>query len=853
MVMKKRGVFFTVDAVLATSIIVLTILAASSFYVNEIKTETANYLSNDLIRVFTNLKISEVVNSYIEELIAEGNITRLNNTILEQIGEFWSESNMEQAAAFARNITEELIPARFGIGIWVDNELIYKRDKPITKGLVSSRKIISGIAKEKPIEGYVGRVYLAGIKEKTAYSYVYFGGYTGDGDILMNIRLPGTYNNITEAYLELQVDKGFDFYINGVYSGSYGDVVGGAKRADSWVVDSSYHNNFNTGWNYIKMDFNSTTNNSGLIGGGFFRVKSSTDNVNFTSLDYDGTYITKKEYLPGIEGVINLYSSFFVPGTLNEVNMFLDYSTNYPLFINFGNITAYEGNETGDILQTVTNAEIYSIFNNDYSSLNGKTIPLRIGHYSIGRYVGGDRVSDTMVCTDLSRSMDTEDVPPDNEARLAVTKRVEKVFIDYVLNVSSENRIGLAGYYSSVKPGTWHDLSDDGTSLKDMIESYKTYGTDNSCFACALKEAEEELNDNGLAGNNKAIIIMSDGYADKCYDLAPCKGDDPTVEAIDIACDVHENSNITIYAIAFGIGADNTTLKNISVDCGGGLFFHSYNESGLLEGFQEIANDIMSVTFTKQKTVAEGVSSSISRNSYIELKYEPDISPYIHGKIPITVEQDPFGNDITTGLITIPENVTVTSAVATSYSGDEWTELLNVSNTEVFDLSSYKNASYPELGDPFLMDIPVSLLTSGDNNVVIKSSSGPFPENETGGSEDNRAIYEMLIESAVDNLGFGSVADGCTWTIKYEDNSTSTIAVPTDYSGSDSCDFENGVYDADDAIETSFYALLEKLDFDNNGLLDIKFEQESLSTESVIIGGVPSLWGPSIVQIKVWE
>ena len=91
----------------------------------------------------------------------------------------------------------------------MNDELIYSNNKPVTKNLVSSRKIISGIAKDKPIEGYISRTYLSTIKEKNVYSYFYFGGYTGDGDVTMMLKLPHNYTNVSEVYMEFQIDDSF--------------------------------------------------------------------------------------------------------------------------------------------------------------------------------------------------------------------------------------------------------------------------------------------------------------------------------------------------------------------------------------------------------------------------------------------------------------------------------------------------------------------------------------------------------------------------------------------------------------------------------------------------------------------
>lgn len=844
--LSKKAVFFTIDAILATSIIVMTIVMASSFYIKEKNADSNGHTATDLIRVLSSIKVGEIENSYVKGLVSNGTLTKVNISVAEQIGELWAAGDSSLAAGIIKNITEPLVPERLGLGLWINDEQVYKRSKAISKSLVSSRKIISGIAKEKPVESYVSRTYLTGIKEKPVYSYAYFGGYTGDGNVSVNIRLPDEYTNITEMYLEMQINSQFSLYINGLFSGNYTDIVTGQKRADSYVVDLAYYTNLKTSWNDVTILF---TNATGHIGGGFVRVKSTTENTNFTGVDYSGAYVTKKDYLPGIKGVINLYSSFFIPGDIQKVEMYLNYSSNYPLFVNFGNITVYESNLTGDVNSTVNHSYILARFGNNLSQLSRKTVPLRIGHFSTDK----SRYSDTMLCTDLSASMDTADVPPDNEERLEVTKEVEKQFIEYVFNISTRNYIGLVGYYATTPSNRFNGLTNQSSVLKDKIDnSFFTLGSDNSCFACALKRAEEEINANSGPGQNRAIIIMSDGYSDKCYDVSPCSGNSATAEAISIACSIHQDSNISIYAIGFGIGADNTTLKNISVDCGGGLFFHSYNETGLLEVFKRIADNILTLGFTKQIAVSENVYSSISKDSYIYVEYAPDVPPYIYGKMAVTVEQPPFGNAATTGSIDIMPNATVTNAKVTSYSGDEWTDIVNLSGNEVFDLSDY-NGSYPEMGDPFLISLPSSLLTPGSNSISIKTASDRYPQNETGGSEDDRAIYDMLIDTTVDFSASGEFAQGCNWTIKYEDDSTEVISVPAEYSGENLCNYEDGIYDEDDAIQAAFNAMLQRLDTNSNMKIDFKFEEESLFTKSVIIPGVPTLWGPSIIDIRVWE
>jgi hypothetical protein len=45
------------------------------------------------------------------------------------------------------SVVEPLLPDIRGFGVWIDDELIYKRDMPIKKSLISSKKIISGLSK----------------------------------------------------------------------------------------------------------------------------------------------------------------------------------------------------------------------------------------------------------------------------------------------------------------------------------------------------------------------------------------------------------------------------------------------------------------------------------------------------------------------------------------------------------------------------------------------------------------------------------------------------------------------------------------------------------------------------------
>ena len=145
----KKGIFFTIDSLLAGGIIFTVIVLASSVYIKEQPSFNLNYLSQDITKTLSTLTVKEIDNEYINERISSGDITNLDNTILEQIAEFWADDQMIFANRTASNVTDLFVPDNIGFGMWIDSETIYKRGIPIKKSLVSSKKIISGIEKSQ--------------------------------------------------------------------------------------------------------------------------------------------------------------------------------------------------------------------------------------------------------------------------------------------------------------------------------------------------------------------------------------------------------------------------------------------------------------------------------------------------------------------------------------------------------------------------------------------------------------------------------------------------------------------------------------------------------------------------------
>src|SRR3990167_3679927 len=102
--LNNKGIFFSIDAILAATLILMVIMVSSSFYVAKKTEKSMQLYSSDLLKVLKELKIQEVEDDeVVKALINQSYITNKNNSILDQIGELWSEGNFGQA----RNLTKE--------------------------------------------------------------------------------------------------------------------------------------------------------------------------------------------------------------------------------------------------------------------------------------------------------------------------------------------------------------------------------------------------------------------------------------------------------------------------------------------------------------------------------------------------------------------------------------------------------------------------------------------------------------------------------------------------------------------------------------------------------------------------
>jgi len=872
----KKAYFFSLDALIALAIIVSIVLL-----VNPIsrRHESKIDLQEDIISVLSSIKIGELDSVYAKQLISEGKIINLNQSILEQIGEFYAAESPE-TNLLAQDFLNS-IDIGDNSGIWFNNELIAsKNSSPIENAsrIWTSRQIISGIEKGENVKGYSARAFLS---RASRIKYFYFGGYVGDGNITSAMSYSGVLKSVE---IEATFNKDFDLYVNDNLINHYAssDVLTPIK-----INLTSYISYFNPGTNYLGFRANNL-----YTAGGFIKIVYD---------DSDPFSLPTRHSFPGIEGVINIYDSFYIPSTPDSMEVFLHYKSDYNLFLKIGSSFVLNELNHGEITKTIPDSELRSLL--DYQSLGGKTIPVRLGLSELGEIVRRGN-ADVVLITDLSGSMNfrmnsdnsgtsrncsNPNLYDSSTSRISLAKCLDKQVVDIILNASG-NRLALSAFYGDenepYKGRVYEEaLTQNSDYLKSRINLYQPQG--GTCICCSINDAYKILNTQSNSSRIKFIIVMSDGIpTHTCQAASGCEGtrtglqsdeglwlgwgagcygglDDCNVNDCECAsqnanwssCRAYNNLNATVYSIGFGPVSTcwmaNKTLRAIA-QCGHGKYYTSDNATILQEFYSQISQEILHLSYIEQISEIIGLLNKtiLYPDSYISFSYNKTL-PY---GLAITLETDEFGNTISQGALDIPSDSEVLEANAISYSGPRWTDNVSIYNStlwkQIFNLQDY-GSDYIVLGDPYVINIPIENIAKGSNLVKISTSIGPG--NYSGGSPSDKIIYSLLKEVA-SYSPIVSRAQGCIWNIEFEDGTTSQMRLPETYTGNDECYYTNAVvsYDPNDAINSAIYNLFLILDLNKNNKIETKFSEQNLVIDSIEISGIPFTWS-SEVQARVWR
>jgi len=838
---------------------------------------------------------------------------------LDEIATYWSENSTPGSPQMvnASNLTEEylekILSDKVGYKLIIeDDEVVNSSANPdrIAEEDASTKthstRLLVGYGTGLPTRGLVARASLSNIREKTTSAFLYFGGFVGQGNISQKLELP---NNITiqEVYMELNVGDSFNLFINGNQCNGLFTPAAGVMIANIKQDISGCSGLLNLGGvNIFQINFTGSNISKQYIGGGFIEVQYNT-----SEMDTSPENGTMRFYFPEINGIINYYSSFYVPGWVNQMFLNVSFRNNFTTFMNIGDKLIFQVNGSNST-QTITNTSAQLLGLLGASAVSEKTVPIRIGSgdisYNVTRGYG-----DVILITDLSGSMrwrigyndstngtqrncDDPQLYDNDTRRISLAKCLDKDFVDTLLNTTG-NRVGLVGFTTNAD--IYHNLSDNKTSLIDHINNYSDLPSGGTCVCCAINKAIQLLG-TSTPSREKYIIVMTDGitgyHCGNCTYSVPCNCsgscnnttgvydcDGNPSDCNGAQCDTAINDSIcgaerahslldaTVHSIGFGpvsTGCPNAnrTLRGIA-DCGNGSYYGSQNASELADIYSSIAEEIVNASYYSQIiTMADGGMGNVTNatlygypRSYIEFTYTPINTSY-YGRISITEKSDRFNDPINcVGHVLIPENVNVSEMRVTSYSAEFWTDYLNINNLALppYRLwTQYPGVPYISLGDPYIVDIPdpeVVVKAGEYNNITIET--GNSETERTNCSADDRAIYTMRIKSLTGYGGIHPSSEGCVWDIEFEDGSSmNDIAIPTTYAGGNNCSYTSsliGGYE-DDAISDAVYRLLRGLDLDSNGKVDIIFDPAAVEFKTTSTGGVKSLWGPIAIKLIIW-
>ncbi len=818
----KRGVFFSGDALMAL-VIILIVLLLSFPQTTRVKQDSD--VNSDILSSLSTLKVYEVDNAYVQSLILTGVINNTNKSLLEQIGEFYV-LNVTQAKALAGNVLSDL-ETNENVGLWYGSTLIYAKNKtPIEDAteIDVDKQFISGLQAGESVTGFSARAFLA---SSLRNKYVYFGGYVGDG----NLSFPVNYGGVlTRAAMELVINNDFKLYVNDVLEGEYSGSV------DEFTP--VFYNNvsiasFNSGENVIEFKGENLH-----IAGGFFRI-TYDGAVQF------GSSGKTKYYFPGMDGVVNLYDGFYVPTEINSMNVFLHLnSTKAPIFLSVGDVVVFNRTTNDEELITISNAELSSLLN--YGTLSQTTVPLRLGLVN-GTFEGDIRNGDIFTVIDLSASMNQQCStcsPPTSLINLV--KPATHNFAEALLNHSLNNRIGLVGYKKFAYESDYHNLSNNNVSLHNKIDSWSP--SQGNCICCGINRAVQGLLNESNSSRYRAMVVMGDGRPqEQCAQQGTGSA---SQDAIQAACESYNNYGFIVHAIGFG--PNNTINEPVMqqiAQCGGGNYYYS-SETELLEVFLEVANNII-VEFFQQSVIVLNAYSRLYQDSNIEFSHATQIAPF-----GLRATSEKRFIDENYGSFFVPDNTAVLDAQVASYSGPRWTDKAVLNGENVYYLPDYGN-EYLNLGDPFIINMPTSLVNIGESNYV-NVTTGTSPLNSSAGSAFNKIIYTVL-KNASAFSPISASANGCFWNLEFEDGSVLNVKIPSGYTGSDLCYYNSvshsllsSIANENDAMQLAVFELLEELDFDGDGLLDVLFSAQDLQISTDQVTGIPFPWSTE-VQARIWR
>jgi len=804
----SKGIFFSIDALIALLMILLVLLVAiPTMKQNKLESK----IDEDILVSLSSITAEEFDNTYVQSLISSGIIKEPKKSILEQIGNFYVTDPV-----IATNIANEFlssIETKENIGIWLENSLVSSKNTTSMESarqVETSRQIISGVMLGQNISGFSARAFLSsGVRT----SYTYFGGYVGDGNISLPIEYNGTIKSVV---MELAINSPFSVYVN--------DNLAGNFAASPSVTTPSVYNlpitNFHAGSNTLEIRGTYL-----YIAGGFVKLTYNSE------AQYQ---LPVKYYFPGVDGLINTYDGFYVPNNITSMDISLHINSNKSFFLNIGNASIYRNTTNG--VQTINLNNNYLSSKLNYNSLTKKTVPIRLGLENATFEV--NVTLELISVYDGSATMKPY-VPP-NGAGLVDAHHI----LINEMGIIPNSSLGLVGYRAGATPQSlFHELSTNFASINSTVNSWteNDFVSSNRALCNGIRESVVQFTTNSQNQNPiQASVLMATGLL-----THTCSGSGTeaaaNTAAVTEACNAYQQYGIKFYTIGFGTNQNTLNTLQTIANCSDGAYF--YGElTNISQIYRDVINKIVAA-YRLQTIYSSGGSfdSRIYPDSYIQFNYPLQNLPY--GLI-ITTERT-FDNT-TSVSFSLPPNSQVAEARVVSYSGPKWTKLVKINNMNVFNLTEY-GTDYVEIGDPYAIQIPTSLIQQSNNITLLTGSS---EQNSSVGSASNKVIY-TVIKNVSAYSPISANRKGCIWTVHFEDNTNTTLSIPQNASSICTYSPISIIYDVNDALQAAVYNLFRQLDLDTDGRVDLLFNATEVSISTTQVEGIPFPWSTEI-QVRRW-
>lgn len=540
----RKGIVFSIDAVIALflllSLIPLFLLLSSRTTSPELSFQELHFNSEDISDVLSKVYVRELLRDPVFSfLYANGSVTAAdaNRTLIEYMGSLWASNNsanLTAASSLTSSLFGKMIPSSIHWSVAFENDTIYNSTIQSSPSSISvSRRLVSGYNKSFASTGCVAGAFLEAIRGKQESVYSFFGGFIGEGNISAVIDPIPSDANVTNVTLELNDGDNFTLYANGVNCGSFAGSASNSSIDYYSIVASSCLNAVSPGLqNNFTINFTNFNLTRSYVGGGYLQVIYNTAQL------LPAPANSSLEHIAGVNGLIDEYSSFFVPGNLTSITASLHFLNNYTTLFFVGNKTMlnYSGNNasTTIVLSNSTFAGNFSL-----SQLSNTEIPYRIrafANITSGTLNGS---TDIVFVSDLSGSMywqlnsSSDGNLMDNcsnasiydytTARISLSRCLLKSFINTTLSASG-NRVALVGF-SNDADTYYTGFSTNATALENNIDANYT-PLSGTCICCGLNRAYQIISSQGIPTKNKLVVLMTDGIAsERCTSMGTEFGD----------------------------------------------------------------------------------------------------------------------------------------------------------------------------------------------------------------------------------------------------------------------------------------------------------------------------------------